>query len=216
MKAIAINGSPRKGWNTDLILQEALKGATDAGAEVEMIYLYDLNFTGCRSCFACKRKEVEPAKCFWKDDLSPVLDKILSADAVFFGTPIYFGEITSQMHALIERLNFILMTYDDYSKKLFHGKVNCGCFYTMNIPLEGYQKMYAKRMQDSFGVLNKLNGEILEYACCDTWQFTDYSKFQTAGLDVERKRKSREEQFPKDLAAAYQMGYKLCRKAILI
>ena len=120
MKAIAINGSPRKGWNTDLILQEALKGAADAGAEVEMIHLYDLNFTGCRSCFACKRKGAEPAKCFWKDDLSPVLDKILSADAVFFGTPIYFGEITSQMHALIERLNFILMTYDDYSKTLFH------------------------------------------------------------------------------------------------
>ena len=46
MKAIAINGSPRKGWNTDMILQAALKGAADAGAEVEMIHLYDLNFTG--------------------------------------------------------------------------------------------------------------------------------------------------------------------------
>ena len=64
MKAIAINGSPRKSWNTDLILQEALKGAADAGAEVEMVHLYDLNFTGCRSCFACKRKGAEPAKCF--------------------------------------------------------------------------------------------------------------------------------------------------------
>ena len=74
MKAIAINGSPRKGWNTDLVLQEALKGAADAGAEVEMIHLYDLNFTGCRSCFACKRKGAELAKCFWKDDLSPVLE----------------------------------------------------------------------------------------------------------------------------------------------
>jgi len=212
MKAIAINGSPRKGWNTDLILQEALKGAADAGAEVEMIHLYDLNFTGCRSCFACKRKGAEPAKCFWKDDLSPVLDKILSADAVFFGTPIYFGEIASQMHALLERLNFILMTYDDYSKKLFHGKVNCGCFYTMNATEEIFSKMYANRMQESFRVLNKLNGEIIEYACCDTWQFTDYSKFQTAGLDEERKRKSRAEQFPKDLAAAYQIGQKLCGK----
>ena len=65
---------------------------------------------------------------------------------------IYFGEITSQMHALIERLSFILMTYDDYSKKLFHGKVNCGCFYTMNVPQEGYEKMYEARMQQSFAV----------------------------------------------------------------
>lgn len=212
MKAIAINGSPRKGWNTDLILQEALKGAAGAGAEVEMIYLYDLHYTGCRSCMACKRKDAEPAKCFWKDDLTPVLDKILSADVVFFGVPVYFGEISSQMHGLLERLNFILMTYDDYTKKLFHGKVNCGCFYTMNMQREGYEKMYADRMHQSFSVLQKLNGEILEYACCDIWQFYDYSKFQTASLDVERKRKTREEQFPKDLAAAYQIGQKLCGK----
>ena len=212
MKAIAINGSPRKGWNTDLILQEALKGAADAGAEVEMIHLYDLNFTGCRSCFACKRKGAEPAKCFWKDDLSPVLDKILSANAVFFGTPIYFGEITSQMRALIERLSFILMTYDDYSKKLFHGKVNCGCFYTMNVPQEGYEKMYEARMQQSFAVLNKLNGEVVDYACCDTLQFSDYTKFQTAMFSEEHKRKMREEQFPKDLVAAYEIGQKLCGK----
>ena len=212
MKAIAINGSPRKGWNTDLILQEALKGAADAGAEVEMIHLYDLNFTGCRSCFACKRKGAEPARCFWKDDLSPVLDKILSADAVFFGTPIYFGEITSQMRALIERLSFILMTYDDYSKKLFHGKVNCGCFYTMNVPQEGYEKMYEARMQQSFAVLNKLNGEVVDYACCDTLQFSDYTKFQTAMFSEEHKRKMREEQFPKDLVAAYEIGQKLCGK----
>jgi multimeric flavodoxin WrbA len=212
MKAIAINGSPRKGWNTDLILQEALKGAADAGAEVEMIHLYDLNFTGCRSCFACKRKGAEPAKCFWKDDLSPVLDKILSADAVFFGTPIYFGEITSQMRALIERLSFILMTYDDYSKKLFHGKVNCGCFYTMNVPQEGYEKMYEARMQQSFAVLNKLNGEVVDYACCDTLQFNDYAKFQTSMFSEEHKHKIREEQFPKDLAEAYQIGQKLSGK----
>jgi multimeric flavodoxin WrbA len=212
MKAIAINGSPRKGWNTDLILQEALKWAADAGAEVEMIHLYDLNFTGCRSCFACKRKGAEPARCFWKDDLSPVLDKILSADAVFFGTPIYFGEITSQMHALIERLSFILMTYDDYTKKLFHGKVNCGCFYTMNVLQEGYEKMYEARMQQSFAVLNKLNGEVVDYACCDTLQFSDYTKFQTAMFSEEHKRKMREEQFPKDLVAAYEIGQKLCGK----
>ena len=116
------------------------------------------------------------------------------------------------MHALIERLSFILMTYDDYSKKLFHGKVNCGCFYTMNVPQEGYEKMYAAKMQQSFAVLNKLNGEVVDYASCDTWQFTDYSKFQTAMFNEEHKHKMREEQFPKDLAEAYQIGQKLCGK----
>ncbi|MBQ3510363.1 MAG: flavodoxin family protein [Peptococcaceae bacterium] len=211
MKAIAINGSPRKGWNTDLILQSALKGAADAGAEVEMIHLYDLNYTGCKSCFACKLKGAEPCKCFLKDDLSPVLDKILAADVVLFGTPIYFGEITSQMHALIERLSFILMTYDDYSKKLFHGKVNCGCFYTMNVWQEGYEKMYEQRMKQSFAVLQRLNGIVMDYACCDTYQFSDYSRYQSARFNEEHKRQMRENQFPKDLEAAYQLAQKLCK-----
>lgn len=212
IKAIALNGSPRKGWNTDLVLQSALKGAADAGAEVEMIHLYNLHYTGCRSCFACKRKGAEPCKCFIRDDATPLLDKILAADAAFFGTPIYFGEITSQMHALLERLSFILMTYDDYSKKLFHGKVNCACFYTMNMPREGYEKNYAERMRQSFRVLQKLNGTVMEHACCDTLQFSDYSKYQAASFNEAHKQQVRAEQFPRDLEAAYQIGQQLCGK----
>ena len=69
MKAIAINGSPRKGWNTDMLLKQALKGASDAGAETELIQLSELTFSGCRSCFACKRAGAETGRCMWKDDL---------------------------------------------------------------------------------------------------------------------------------------------------
>jgi hypothetical protein len=60
--------------------------------------------------------------------------------------------------------------------------------------------------------LNKLNGEVVDYACCDTLQFSDYTKFQTAMFSEEHKRKMREEQFPKDLVAAYEIGQKLCGK----
>ena len=56
MKIIALNGSPRKNWNTALLLENALKGAKDAGAETEMVHLYDINFKGCISCFLCKRQ----------------------------------------------------------------------------------------------------------------------------------------------------------------
>ncbi|MDR3193548.1 MAG: NAD(P)H-dependent oxidoreductase, partial [Treponema sp.] len=56
MKAIGINGSPRKGWNTFLLVQEALKGAASRGAETVLVNLYDLAFSGCLSCFECKRK----------------------------------------------------------------------------------------------------------------------------------------------------------------
>ena len=118
MKAMAVNGSPRKGWNTDLLLQEALKGAADAGAETELIQLSDLTFSGCRSCFACKKAGAETGRCMWKDDLQPVFDKMLSADAVFMGSPIYLGNVSGMMYCLMERLVFSLLSYDDYSKRL--------------------------------------------------------------------------------------------------
>ncbi|MBQ6352033.1 MAG: flavodoxin family protein, partial [Lentisphaeria bacterium] len=58
MKVLAINGGPRKNWNTDSLLKAVLDGAAAAGAETEMVYLYDLKFRGCVSCLACKlRKE---------------------------------------------------------------------------------------------------------------------------------------------------------------
>jgi multimeric flavodoxin WrbA len=56
MKIMAINGSPRKEWNTATLLQKALEGAASQGATTELIDLYDLNYKGCISCFACKEK----------------------------------------------------------------------------------------------------------------------------------------------------------------
>ena len=54
MHVIAINGSPRKNWNTATLLNKALEGASSQGATTELIHLYGLNFKGCVSCFACK------------------------------------------------------------------------------------------------------------------------------------------------------------------
>ena len=56
MKFLAINGSPRKQWNTATLLNKALEGASSEGAGAELIHLYDLNFKGCTSCFECKLK----------------------------------------------------------------------------------------------------------------------------------------------------------------
>jgi len=57
MLAIAMNGSPRKKWNTATLLEKALEGAASQGAETELVHLYDLNYKGCISCFACKLKK---------------------------------------------------------------------------------------------------------------------------------------------------------------
>ena len=104
MKTIVLNASPRKNWNTAKLLRSAADGAAKAGADVEYINLYDLNYTGCRSCMLCKRKGAERCHCYIKDDLSPVIDRIFAADALFIGTPIFLGRPTSQYFALIERL----------------------------------------------------------------------------------------------------------------
>ena len=213
MKAIAINGSPRKSWNTDLLLQSALKGAAEAGAETELIQLSDLTFSGCRSCFACKRAGAETGRCMWKDDLQPVLDKMLAADAVFLGSPVYLGNVSGMMYCLMERLVFSLLSYDDYSKRLFDGTVNSCFFFTMNASKEYAEQGYKQLMEQYANSMKRLGGSTEYYAACDTLQFEDYSKFAAGTFSEEHKRKVREEQFPKDLQAAYEIGFRLANKA---
>ena len=209
MKAIAINGSPRKGWNTDLLLQKALEGTAAAGAETELIQLSELTFSGCWSCFACKRAGAETGRCMWKDNLQPVLDKMLSADAVFMGSPIYLGNVSGMMYCLMERLAFSLLSYDDYSKQLFHGKVNSCFFFTMNAPKVFANTAYRGIMKQYTGTMKRLGGSSEYHAACDTLQFEDYSKFAAGIFNEEHKRKVRKTQFPKDLKAAYDIGFRL-------
>ena len=90
MKVIALNGSPRKNWNTWTLLNETLKGAQAKGSEVELINLYDLDYQGCTSCFACKRKGIILEQCIIQDGLYPVLAKIHASEAIILGSPIYF------------------------------------------------------------------------------------------------------------------------------
>ena len=208
MNTIILNGSPRKNWNTAMMLKEAQKGAESVGSETEYIDLYSLNYTGCRSCMACKRKEAERCRCFWKDDLSPVIDRIFAADALFVGSPIYLGDITSQVHALIERLHFCALSYDDYAN-YFKGKVNVGIILTMNAPLSYFNEAYRQKADELVSIFSSLNGTVELYPACDTLQVQDYSRYSMAGFNEEHKQEMRKEQFPGDLEKAFQMGAKL-------
>ena len=114
MKLMAINGSPRKTWNTATLLKKALKGAASQGAETELVHLYDLNFKGCISYFACKTRGGKSyGRCAVKDDLRPILNKIAAADGLILGSPIYFGIVTGEMRSFMERLLFPYFTYTD-------------------------------------------------------------------------------------------------------
>lgn len=209
MKTIVINASPRRKWNTADIMKSAAKGAESVGAEVEYIDLYKLDLHGCMSCLICKKKDSERCKCYWRDDLSPIIEMILEADCLLIGSPIYLYEPTSHYRALLERLIFCMLSYD--GGNYFEGKVNVGIFYTMNAPKEYFEQMMHPHLMQSEGLFGMLNGEIKVYPVCNTLQVNDYSKYSMAMFDEEDKKKSRQEQFPIDLEEAFKIGAELSK-----
>lgn len=102
MKIIAFNGSPRgeKG-NTHRMVAEFLKGAQDAGAETENIFLVQKKIHYCAGCFSCWTKT--PGKCVIKDDMEDLLQKYMKSDIVVFASPIYVGSVTGIMKNFIDR-----------------------------------------------------------------------------------------------------------------
>ena len=210
MKTIVINASPRKKWNTAEVLESAQKGAESVGAETEFINLYDLVFKGCRSCLVCKLKDKPKGKCYYNDEAAPLIEKILEADTLLIGSPIYFGEPTSEFRALLERLIFCLMSYDD-GTSYYTGKVNVGIFYTMNAPLQFYEESMKDNLSSIEFLFSYLNGEIISYPVCDTLQVGDYSKYNMAGFSQELKEKQLVLQYPRDIEKAFEIGAKLSK-----
>ena len=210
MKTLVLNARPRKAWNTAKLLKSAADGAKSVGSEVEYINLYDLSFAGCRGCMLCKRKSVERCHCYWKDDLTPIIDKIFQSDTLLIGTPIYLGRPTSRYFAVLERLHFCSLSYDDY-RNYFTGTVRVGLFVSMNATKEFYDRLYRDAFEGYAKELEILNGEVCLYLCYDTLQVSDYSRFDMASFDEGKKKLSRERNFPKDLENAYQLGRRLAQ-----
>ena len=206
MKTVIVNGSPRKNGNTAQILKQAKLGAEAAGDEVEYFDLYGLEFSGCRSCLACKLSAIpEHCKCYWKDDLSPVLESVMNADRLIIGSPVYFSEPTAAVRAFVERLGFPALSYNDYSSNM-QGRIDTVVFLTMNTPEEFYRSAYEQRMKDYFSAIRFLNGTVSLVPVFDTLQVEDYSKYEMKSFSEEHKRKVHDEQFPKDLAKAFAIG----------
>lgn len=208
MKTVIINGSPRKNWNTAELLKEAKKGAEEAGREVVYADLYDLKFTGCKSCLGCKRKGIdEPCKCYIKDELSPILDEVYSADHLIIGSPIYFGQPTGEVRSFLERVCFPALSYNNYTST-YKGKVDVTVILTMNTNKDFYEKAYKASLEGYFGPFRNLNGTTEIIPVYDTLQTKDYSKYEMGGFSEEHKKAVREAEFPAALQCAYEIGKK--------
>ena len=213
MKVLAFNGSPRKKWNTATLLEKALEGAASQGAETELIHLYDLNYKGCISCFACKTKGGKSyGRCAVKDDLTPIFKKIEAADAIILGSPIYYGTVSGEMKSFIERLLFPYMTYSDPPQVLFPKKINTGFIYTMNVTEEQMKKFgFAQHIRLNEIILKMIFGASESLLSYDTYQFEDYSKVIADRFDVDKKAQRRKEVFPKDCEKAFEMGARFAK-----
>lgn len=105
-KVIGICGSPRKNGNTEQLLNVCMNRIRELGGEAELITLCDKNIRGCIACMKCKEKK--DGKCHGHDDeLNDIAAKIYDADAVIFGSPVYFGTPTPEILAVIHRIGYV-------------------------------------------------------------------------------------------------------------
>ena len=213
MKVIAVNGSPRKSGNTAILLQSALKGAETKGAETELINLYELDFRGCYSCFACKRKgSLCNGICAIQDGLREVLEKIMNCDLLLLGSPIYFGNVTGEMRSFLERLIFPSLSYNTGDRSVFQGKIDSAFVYTMNVTEEQMKQMnYETIFNQNQAMLELFHGQSEIFICNDTYQFKDYSMYDASKFDEVRKAQVKAEQFPIDCQKAFDLGFRLAK-----
>ena len=209
MKVIGLNGSPRKNWNSAQMLEHALKGAAAAGAETELIHLIDLNATGCRSCFACKRIGGKSfGRCAVRDDLTDILNRILETDAVIISAPVYFGDVPGMVRNLFERLWFPGLMYRRDGACAYDKKVKVGLIYTMNCPDEHF---YDSLIAGHKGTFERFFGETKVVCATETLQFDNYDLYVGDMFDVPRRQEKHEKVFPEDCRRAFQMGEELVK-----
>jgi multimeric flavodoxin WrbA len=116
MQILGISGSPRRGGNTEIIINEALNVATAEGADVALIRLSDYQLTPCTACGTC----FDTKQCTIQDDAETLYQQILNADGVILGSPSYFQGITAQMKTFIDRIGYLHIAR---GRKDFEGKV---------------------------------------------------------------------------------------------
>jgi len=217
MKIFAVNGSPRTKNNTMALLKECLKGVASVSpkAETEIINLYKMEYSGCISCFACKKLNGRSyGRCNVKDELQGVLRALAQADGIIFGSPVYFAGITGAMRSFLERLLFQYYVYDEVRSSLAPKKMPTAFIYTMGATQKAMiERKYPERLGDMESFMGKVFSKPAVLYSCDTYQFDDYAKYHAPVFSEPAKAKHRAEQFPKDLAEAFAIGAAMAKAA---
>ncbi len=192
MKVLCFSGSPRSGGNTEILLAELLRGASDASAQTELVQLSKVRFDPCISCGRCYKT----GRCEVEDAFKPILDKIIEADHVVLASPIYFMGLSAWAKILVDRCQCLWARKYILSEPLprYHGDIQRrGVFISTagsGVP-EAFQGAVftAKYFFDAIGVLH--------------WKNLLYAR-----IDAKGEIKSH----PTALREAYETGRELVKK----
>ena len=111
MKVLAFNGSPRKEGNTAILINQVFRELEKEGVETEMVPLAGKKIHGCIACYKCF--ENKDRSCAVKDDVAnECIEKMIQADGIILGSPVYFADVTAEMKALIDRAGFVSLAND--------------------------------------------------------------------------------------------------------
>lgn len=163
-KVLILSGSPRKGGNSDILCDEFMRGAIDAGNEVEKIRVTEKKIAPCNGCYFCRNSG---GRCALNDDMADILQKIIDCDVLVLSSPVYFYSVCAQLKAVIDRtvarwreiankdLYYIATAAEsdqdtlDITLSCFHGFAKC---------IDGYEEkgtLYGKGVADKGDVLNR-------------------------------------------------------------
>ncbi|MBR4395680.1 MAG: flavodoxin family protein [Eubacteriaceae bacterium] len=202
-KIVAVNAGPRKGWNTDTLIDEAIRGAESSGAVVEKYHLFRLEkYTGCISCFGCK-KEKNKGHCMCNDGLTPVLEAIRRSDGLIIGSPNYLGNLTASFRALYERLVFQYLTYSNEAPCCNERPIPILLIMTSNAGEGNYSELLKNYQQ----MMTRFVGPTETFVSGDTQQIADYSKTDWPWFfNAEAKYERRKTVFPVHCRKVFEMG----------
>ena len=205
-KIIAVNAGPRIGWNTDTLINEAIRGVESANGEVKKFNLFRLEkYTGCVSCFGCK-KEKYKGQCIRREGLTEVLDEIREADGLIIGSPNYLGELTASFRALYERLIFQNLTYNSETPCGNENPIQVLLIMTSNAPDTSYNTL----LQNYRNVFDNFVGPTEVFVSGETLQLKDYSKTDWPWYFNPEDRYERHEKiFPKECLEVFEKGKKM-------
>lgn len=206
LTSIVINAGPKRRDANAQLIKSAARGAESVDDDVEYVDLYKFDLHGCMNCTICKNED-KVGKCYWRDDVSPLIEKILNADTLLIGTPIFFTEPTSHYRALVERLIYCIVSYE--TGIVFDGKINVGLFYTLNYSTDYFEKNVRPNLKSSEDLFKMFNGEVKIYSSRIITK-REYSQSKS-NLELQNKIKTMEEQFAVDLQNAFEIGADLSR-----